>query len=415
MEKRKLLTVVVFCLITGLAFADNVISIDINGQGDANAYTGEAAISGATQWNVFDGGWGAPMGSPQTFIDGVAYLPAINEPNRPGIYASQVWIGDNGQNHDQYSDGITGMMNDGFDANGSPDPCISLLGLGWNEARTNWYTGQPFGGVFDIYVYGTEAGDYTLRTAGGYGPTTLSISGGFNDDFNEGQNYVVFEDVPVDDGNEAMLTYTGNLTGLQLVEATTPTNISNGTLLEASSYAVARDENNRTDEIRLFGPDVAGPNVFYFNTGEWMQYDLNVTQSGKYTIKAYVEVGDDVIDDPGWEMYVNGKYVGDLTRTSTTSGEYKLTGNSVTANLFAGPQTFEWRLDCPDIYFNLQSFQFVRTGAVAMPDCDAVYYEGYNYVSDFTGDCRVDANDLEDIAENWMINFGPDPNDYGVE
>ena len=399
MKLRKLLTVVLFILgAGGVALAAEVISVDLNGHGDANAYTGEAAVPGATVWRAYYGGWGKPVGSPRS-----ANLADYNEPNKPGTYAAQVWIGDNGQNHDYISG--SALMDDGFDANdlAPVDPCISLIGL----AKDPSLGGGAYTGVFDIYVYGSEAGTFRIRNS--VIDQTKPISGGFIGDFNEGQNYVVFDDVAIDEANEVFLTYTNVLNGLQLVKLKEPVSVGDGTIISATDYDVAYETNQREGEGSRFGPDLVGdpvPMVAYLDTGEYMEYDITVDEAneGYYEIVAYLTTPEGLADD--LDIYLDGLLLGTLYLPGTYTYPAQ-SANDVSVNLFEGSHTFKWVSTGPELWFNIADFEFTRVGDVVMNDCNDVYKYGFNYASDYNGDCHVDERDLALMVDNWLNCYDP--------
>lgn len=398
MKKMKLLTIVLFVLgAGGAALAAEVISIDLNGYNDANAYTGEAAVPGATVWRAYYGGWGKAMGSPRS-----ANLADYNEPNKPGTYAAQVWIGDNGQNH-VYISG-SALMDDGFDANDLEpvDPCISLIGL----AQDPCLGGGAYTGVFDIYVYGSEAGAFRIRNS--VIDQNQSVSGGFIGDFNEGQNYVVFNGVSIDEANEVYLTYTNVLNGLQLVKLKEPVAMSSYTVISAPDYDLAYETNQRVGEGSPFGPDIVGdpvPMVAYLDAGEYMEYDIIVDEAneGFYNIVAYLNTPEGLADD--LDIYLDGLLLGTLYLGTTQV--YWPSENNVSVNLFEGSHTFKWVSTGPELWFNIADFEFTRVDDVVMNDCNDVYKYGFNYAADYTGDCHVDEEDLALLVDNWLNCYDP--------
>jgi hypothetical protein len=407
MEKKKLLTVMVFCLIASLAMADDVISIDLNGYNDANAYSGEAAVPGATVWRAFSTGWGKAMGSPRA-----VGLPDYNEPNTAAIFATQVWIADPGTDHDWVPG--SELMDDGFDANGVTDPDIKLIALGWTiEGSAPGAGGSPldqgaFGGTFDIYVYGS--GNFTLESPI-YGPTTKEATGGFSGTFTENVNYVVFTGVLVDDSNEVSITYDGTINGLQLVKAKSPFDLtSSGGDLDAINYDVARDTNRRMGGgTSRFGPDLGdGTAVSFLDGGEWMEYDVNVApaDAGRYSVYALLNTvngttGTDFV------VSVNGVEYGNLF--TDTQQEVINTTSVSDMRFFKGINTFKWQVSAERGY-NINSFHFAYVGPLDM-NCPLVDLHGFDYAGDFNKDCIVDANDLAGIVDNWVSCYSPDAND----
>lgn len=404
MKKMKLLTVVLFILGAGGAvFATEVINVDLNGYNDANAYTGTAVVDdGINLWRVYYGDWGKPVGSGRS-----NNLADYDDPCKPGIYAAQVWIGDPGTDH-TYEWGSE-LMDDGFvnDPCIAGEPTISLF-----AAPDNPYSDGPaYGGTFDIYVYGSAVGSFTLETPI-YGPTTKPVTGGFTGEFVENQNYVIFENILIDDTNAVTLSYSNKINGLQLVSKKQPVAIVGDTLISAPAYDVAYDTNARGGEIHEFGPDVgtAGttPAVFYLDLGEYMEYDITVDNAneGSYDIQAYIrtpEGGDNNLD-----IYFDDMFLGTLYLSGTYTN-FRLTTNWVTVNLFEGNHTVKWVCTGPEIYFDISSLKFWYAGEVEMNDCNDVYKYHFNYQGDITGDCHVDANDLALIVDDWLNCYSPDP------
>ena len=213
--KKKLLVVLVCLSITGMAWARQareVINIDLNVDGDANAYAGKAAYDtngalyddGTNTWLVFYPnmtvkrctipGWGLPMSSPRC-----SHLGDANDPNNPGIYAKAVWIGDAGVGRTAFRDtthSSPGLMNDGLQKT-SGEPNLFFWGR------------EGFGGTYDFYVYGTgevnvvrynaeqavwQYSNQTLTGTPTYGTFVLN------------QNYAKFSEVNVTDSNCVLKT-----------------------------------------------------------------------------------------------------------------------------------------------------------------------------------------------------------------
>jgi hypothetical protein len=462
--KKKLLMAILICLgIAGAASAIEVINIDLNVDGDANAYTGTAAVQSEPGydfpdiWWAYYGGWGKAMGSPRS-----ADLRGSNEPCLPSTYAAQVWIGngdgDNG-NHETYRDvNISNLlMRDGFrkkDA-ATADPNICLFG--WDA-----YTGK-----FDIYVYGTEAGDfnlaicdvniwwepnnvgapdanihpadgntYKLHNESKWTSTKKSVSGGFTGTFTENTNYVKFTDVNVNpsyrgtivatdantDANTVPLTghrvyivYTKRINGLQLVSTKRPVAVYNAKKIEARAYDVAFETNARSGEGQHFGPDIAPADVYstygyvvYLDGGEYMEYDITVNDvnEGEYNIFAYVRTS--LYDANYLTFYLDDMPLG--APIADYTGElYLVPTTKVSVNIFEGSHVFKWFLS-RTYYFDIAAFEFERIGDISMPDCNAVYKYGFNYTGDLNHDCSVDYKDLDVITDQWLNCYDPDPN-----
>lgn len=391
MKKMKLLTIVLFILgAGGAAMAAEVINIDLNGFGDNNPYVGNGAYDvGESTWNVYYGDWGKPMGSARS-----SQLADYDEPCQPGIYAAQVWIGDPGTGHG-YIDGSE-LMDDGFIANVGVEPNISLFGQG------------AYTGTFDIYVYGANDGSFTV-TSPSYNSTKMVSGIAPPGEFVEGGNYVVFQDVLINDANTVVLSYTNELNGLQLVKLKEPVAIYDGAEINAPDYDVAYDTNLRDGEEQRFGPDVNELYVFYLDNGEYMEYDITVDDAnvGRYDIAAWVNTENEYCTN--LNAYLDGIWLGKLILEQDSTAyppDYDPT-SSVSVNLFKGNHTFKWAHLGYNYGYNISRFTFDRTGDVIMNDCNDVYTYGLNYAGDLTGDCHVDYNDLALIIDNWLANYDP--------
>jgi hypothetical protein len=401
MMKIKLVTTVLLVLGAGLvAPAAEVISVDLNGYNDNNPYIGNGAYDvGNRTWTVYYGGWGKAVGSPRS-----DQLADYNEPNQPGIYAAQVWIGDPGTNHTYVSG--TGLMDDGFvkAPGATADPTIRLWGM------------DAYGGTFDIYVYGSSLGSFTISSPSNEVHETNSVSGGVPPgQFINGGNYVVFRSIPISfDPNYITLSYSGTINGLQLVKLKQPVAIQDGTEINAPDYDVAYDTNRREGEGQHFGPDVNELYVFYIDDGEYMKYDITVDEAnkGRYDILAWVNTGSEYCTN--LNVYLDDIWLGvlKLEEDSTTDPPYYYdpTQNSVSVNLFKGSHTFKWAHIGGGYGYNISSFTFTRTSDVIMNDCNDVYTYGLNYAGDFNGDCHVDEKDLALIVDNWLVCYDPNAN-----
>ncbi|MBA7581017.1 hypothetical protein ES708_22916 [subsurface metagenome] len=413
MRKMKLLTAVLFCLgIAGMASAVEVINIDLNAQGNDIAYSDDVAgCSDATNiWRAYSEGWGKAMGSPRS-----ANLVDYNEPNKPGIYAAQVWIGTDMNDCNTYGppDG-NGLMDDGFvkTGGGPNDPNIRLWGVG------------AYGGIdpnFDIYVYGANDGNFTL-TCPIRDPNseTKHVNGWSSAGFVPGENYVVFYDVPIpNEPNHVTISYDNVLNGLQLVKLKDPVVIiGDQTYINATEYDVAYETNLRADESQQFGPDIDGVNdvVNYLDSREYMEYDIEVKDGneGWYQVKAYVQTE---LAPASLDLYLvyrgNDIYLGTVTREQTTETTFYPT-TTIEFNLFAGSHSIKW-VTSSEIYFNLSELLLDKDGDLRNVDCNEVYKYGLKDPMDLygegdgDGDCHVDFKDLAVITDpcNWLECYDP--------
>jgi hypothetical protein len=225
--------------------------------------------------------------------------------------------------------------------------------------------------------------------------------------------------------------------GITLVEKKSPLQIDSSSYAGApmifgpnslNPYDVAKETNTRGGGDQPFGPDLgvagvdpcdvnySGPILYYLDNGEYMITDINCddADAGVYTINAgVVPVGDN--DASLLISYYNGATeqeieIATLTYDNpgginSTAGQYQST-TSATFNIFAGPGYLKWQPTTP--YFNLVEFKLYNISTPPdMPDCDAVYYYHYNYLSDYQKNCRVDAADLLYLLNHWVECYDP--------
>lgn len=407
MKKKSLFVILSLCLV-GAAFAAEVINIDLNGYGDSTPYVGKAVYDdGINKWNAYDQGWGMPMGSPRSFA-----LVKSSEPNIPGVYAAQVWIGDPGVNH-TFKSG-TALMDDGFvKAVGAPaDPNIRLFGSA---------NGNTYGGNYDIYVYGNSAGSFTLKNGAGTILGTASVTGGVAaGQFVLGGNYVVFTGIAVGSGGDYVtITYTNEINGLQLVSTKQPAAVTEKFKIAAGRFDVAGEMNSYnidTFEPRgnnVFGPDMVNintdPCVGYLDTREFMKYDIFVDENNEGQYAIVLDINPSGHGDATFDIYIDDVNVGRTWRASTAG--LGPTDPPVDVNLFAGLHTVKW-VQSPTTYsgegYNgtgstIYDVNFTRiSSTVVMPDCQSVEYYGYNLAGDINKDCYVNTTDLDIFTEQWL-------------
>jgi hypothetical protein len=406
MMRVKLLTTVLIVLVAvGVVTAAEVINVDIKGFGDNIPYVGNGAydVGPNTVWTVYYGGWGVPVGSSRS----EALVPSTVPPAQQwlsSVYAAQVWIGDDGVNH-TYQLGSS-LMDDGFVANTGTEPAISIFGAG------------GYGGLYDIYVYGKDVGDFKLTR---YGVTTTKhVTGGVTaGTFVENGNYVIFPSVDVNT-DSLSLAYTNKLNAIQFVKKKSPVDVNSdpsGTKISAGNWDVAGDRNTLADETQPFGPDtfpIVDPNssraVGYIEPMEFMFYDVNVSNAvkGRYNLTLDVNISTNNFWMPSMNVYFDGEYVGS---TKYTTGGIEGESTPVSLNLPAGIHTVGWQLPSGTNYgFNLIYLHLVRTGDISMSNCSDVGLYGYNLPADLSGNCSVALEDLALAVNNWLICNNPDPN-----
>jgi hypothetical protein len=437
MEKRKLLTVVLFCIgLAGIVAANEVINVDLNAQDDNDAYTGEAAYPGDV-WRAVYEGWGIAVGSART-----ANLRDYDEPNLPSTYAAQVWLGipEDGL-FNKVDDGTSdnAMMDDGFRIAGVKDPCVYIIG----EPQDGSVPSGAYSGTFDIYVYSNAPTHVTLKSPD-IGSNTQYITGAYvGGPLQTPQNYVIFQDVVIDDGNTVpasetdpnlvevpgdantvTIVWDNIINGLQLVKQKSPIEVEKGLEFFAADYDVAYELNHAgPNELQPFGPDIttdANRTVTILGAGEYMIYDLSVADGndGFYQLDAKVDPVPN--NNMGLQIYYKDVHVGDLSATYDDTKDPNLTywmteelaAPELEFNIFAGDDyTLRWT-PTSNRFFGLSKISFWnKSGAIRMDNCSDVYFYGFNYMSDYTGDCIVDGKDLDMILEHWAECYSPDPCD----
>ncbi len=396
MRKRRGLAICLLCLAAaGSAFAVEIINIDINNYGNDTAYSGSGAAEGRTDWIVFYEGWGIAVGSQRS-----ANLVNQGAGGAASTYAEQIWIGDDGRGHEYIPGAGSGLMDDGFvntaGSGGLNDPNIAFMGQG------------AYGGTFDLYVYGSEAGTFTLADANDI-LASKSVTGGVAEGFVEGGNYVVFENVPLGNPNMIRLYYTNVINGLQLVSRKQPVVIvpstdPNDNVIDARNYDVAYDTNAREGENNIYGPDL-GNYVHYLDTGEYMIYDLDVPQEaqGRYLLSA------DFVTYWGAasaNMYLDNKLLGTLTQTQHQEDPsvYRSV-EDLPVNLFAGRHELKWANI--ENYFDMVRLRLTYEGPISLDNCEDVYRYGLQPAGDLNKDCRVDMEDLTEVVSHWLANYDP--------
>jgi len=394
MMKMKLVTSIIFILIAvGAASAAEVINVDIKGYGSETPYVGNGAydVGDDTEWTVYYGGWGMPVGSARS--EG---LQTSSQGWYCGVYAAQVWLGDTGEDHSfQWG---SGLMDDGFVADIGNEPNLAIFGDG------------GFQGIYDIYVYGNDAGSFKL---GYYGIVTeKTVTGGVAaGTFVEGGNYVVFQDVDVNDpySGSIYIAYTAKLNGLQFVKKKEPVSVGNGTTIPAASWDVAGERNVQSDDPQGYGLDTFGGSVGFLESEEFMAYDITVDDANK----GQYQIGLDVNTAGQYRltkmnMYLDDRYLGDVNYLVVDPVAGKTT--VVTTNLFAGNHTVKWRFPPnTDWGFNIVDVNFVRVGDAVMNNCDDVSKYGLFYDADITTtdvsltpNCAVNIYDLDAMVSNWL-------------
>ncbi|HOK67456.1 MAG TPA: hypothetical protein PK054_10175 [Anaerohalosphaeraceae bacterium] len=397
MKKRRGVAILFLCLaMSGAARAVEIINIDINNYGNDSAYSGPGAAAGRTDWIPFYGGWGIAVGSQRS-----ANLVNQGAGAAASTYAEQIWIGDDGRGHGYITGAGSGLMDDGFvntgGAGGLNDPNIAFMGEG------------AYGGTFDLIVYGSQAGTFTLADGNDI-LASKSVTGGVPSGFVEGGNYVVFQNVTLGQPNMIRLYYTNVINGLQLVSRKTPVTIEpssdpNDNLIDARNYDVAFDTNARGGEITIYGPDL-GNYVHYLDTGEYMIYDLYVPQEsqGKYLLSA------DFVTywgAAGLNLYLDNKPLGSLTQTQhqEDSTIYRSL-EDLPVNLFAGIHELKWANT--QLYFDVVRLRLTYEGPISLDNCSDVYLYELEPAGDLNQDCRVDLEDLSVLVNNWLVNYDPE-------
>jgi hypothetical protein len=427
MMKMKLFTVVLLVLGAGIVVsAAEVINVDLNGNNDDRPYIGNGAydVGDDAVWTVYYGGWGIPIGSKRTEALVPSGIP-VGRQFYSSVYAAQVWIGDKSpaQGNEHWFQWGSALMDDGFDVNLVAEPNISFFGQG------------AYRGVYDIYVYGSEAGSFklTLLRDGVKSTQTQAVTGdAAPSQFELGKNYVVFDNVDInnayspDDFNDTYITYTNVINGLQLVKQKDPCNIEPNALgmfkIAAGNWDVAGDRNIRTDETNRLGPEtyydvcdlnMIGSGVGYLDVYEFMEYDINVPEAseGQYEISIVIKGGPTYtrIDPNAMKIYLDDKFIGEVSAAAPSPGTTGET-TKVTTNLYEGPHTVRWYLYAGQTGANLYYLKFYKLGNAVVDDCGDIVLAGLTLTEDLNGDCVVDVKDLYIATEDWVQCNNPDPN-----
>jgi hypothetical protein len=258
-----------------------------------------------------------------------------------------------------------------------------------------------------MYVYGDEAGIFSLKRPDSNDLTTQSIDGVFTPGtFSLSHNYVKFENVSIGEPNQIQLIYSNKLSAVQLVGKRVPFAVQNGTVIDARNYDVAFDTNARDGEITKWGPDL-GTYVSFLDAGEYMEYNITVTPAtmGRYTVAAHVDCN---WGPASMRIYLDGANMGLLTHAITNTHDLVLTNNAtpVTINLFPGNHVFKWYKISLQ-YHDIADFVFTYTGSVTLANCAEVAAYGFNYAGDLTGDCKVNLADLVILVADWADCYDP--------
>lgn len=387
------------CLIgitAGTALGADVINVDINGYNSQTLYIGNGAYDvGQVPWTIYYGSYGKAVGSAKT-----ESLANSGQVNVSSTYSSQIWIGDNGDNHTYISG--TGLMDDGFVANPGTEPNLALYGQG------------AYQGVYNIYVYGADAGSFTLCRYGVR--TTKTVTGNVPaGQFVEGGNYVVFNNVDINSTNpsDIYLIYTNKLNALQFVRVKTIPSVQNGTLIQAAEYSVAGDRNGRETETTDYGPDIYpgdtiypnGRVVGYLDTGEFMEYEFSVDNANKGRYDIQLGISGEAIRTGGMELYVDDKFIGAPGATKSVTTVVNTNPNIALANLTAGTHRVRWMVKQYNTGWAAAYVKFTRVGDLQIASCSDVQANNLALKGDFTGDCIVNMKDLKAFAANWLVKY----------
>jgi hypothetical protein len=411
MKKRLLAVVLVILGAAGAVLATEVINVDIKGYNDNTPYVGNGAydVGANAVWAAYSGGWGVPVGSPRSEALVPSDVP-IEQQYLSSVYAAQLWLGDDGLNHGyQYG---SGLMDDGFV---SDDPCTT-------EPKLDIFGQGAYQGIYDIYVYGNDAGSFRLYY---YGTTTTkTVTGGAPaGTFVEGQNYVVFSNVDLNDASSGSiyLNYTKKLNALQFVKKKSPFVIEPNSLgwirIPAGDWDVAGERNTRTTELTSFGPDTwfddvngIGRIVGYLDSGEFMDYDITVNDAnkGQYQISLGILGGGSYayISAASMYIYLDNRLIGEVNKPSSTPAGTVGETTKVTVNLYPGSHTVGWDFkgySGTNTGFSLVDVNFVKIGPTVISNCADVVNYGFALTKDLNGNCVVDFEDVALMVDNWLI------------
>jgi hypothetical protein len=328
-----------------------------------------------------------------------------------------LWLGDDGLNHGyQYG---SGLMDDGFV---SDDPCTT-------EPKLDIFGEGAYQGIYDIYVYGNDAGSFRLNYYGVV--TTKTVTGGVAaGTFVNGGNYVVFSNVDLNDttSGSIYLNYTKKLNALQFVKKKSPFVIEPNALglirIEAGNWDVAGDRNTRDTETTFFGPDTwfddgngIGRNVGYIDTEEFMDYDITVNDAnkGQYQISLGIMGGGSYayINAASMYIYLDNRLIGEVNHPAAIPAGTIGDTTKVTVNLYPGSHTVGWDFKGyagTNTGFSIADVNFVKIGNTVISNCADVVSYGFALTKDLNGNCVVDLADVALMVDNWLICNNPDLN-----
>ena len=152
----------------------------------------------------------------------------------------------------------------------------------------------------------------------------------------------------------------------------------------------------RTDNVDVETCGEGGYDVGYIQSGEWLEYTVDVASAGNYYLEVRV-----ASQSAGGSLHISFGGVNKTgTLSFTASGGWQTWKSIYTSdvNLSAGQQFMRISMDSSN--WNINWVHFSKT---PIPyNCDEVHSGGYGLAADLNGDCYVDLGDLEVAAYYWL-------------
>jgi glucose/arabinose dehydrogenase len=150
--------------------------------------------------------------------------------------------------------------------------------------------------------------------------------------------------------------------------------------------SVANQGNNyrTTEGVDLEGCSEGGYNIGYVANGEWLEYTVNVTQPGIYTIQARVATP---YNNKVFHMELDGQNItGTIAVPNTTGFQAWQTVTVTTPALTTGVKTLRIAMDAADLNLNYVTFAFAGTGGgapvvnITAPANNATFFDNADIV-----------------------------------
>lgn len=148
------------------------------------------------------------------------------------------------------------------------------------------------------------------------------------------------------------------------------------------------DEENRNGTTRKEGVDMSATAVGYTQTGEWIEYTVNVETTGTYEVEAYVATGSE--NGSGFTLYMDNELIvaKEISVANTGSwDDFTIVKSSLSSRLTKGEHVLKIEItkDWIDIdYLNFKLVKADETGIVDVANKNVIP-NGEYYVYDATG------------------------------